>query len=91
MDSRELESRLRSYGVPRSMYTIGGDADEAYCLVLDGANWLVYYSERGNKNDLRIHVRESDACSDLMKRVLSEFERDEAWRRSHTSPSGPLP
>lgn len=79
MDRQELETILQSRGVPQGMYRIGGDADEAYCLVPETNGWLVYYSERGNRNDPQRHASEHDACMDLMTRVLRQFERDAAW------------
>ncbi len=39
-------------GVPRNAYSIGEDQDESYCLVQHGSEWLVYYSERGHRNEL---------------------------------------
>lgn len=79
MDSKELEAVLQLRNVPRGMYRIRGDANEAYCLVHEANDWLVYYSERGNRNDLRAHGSEDGACIDLLTRVLRELERNVAW------------
>ncbi len=43
---------LDRQGVPRKSYSIGKDQDESYCLVPEGNEWLVYYSERGRRNEL---------------------------------------
>ncbi|GAA3524508.1 hypothetical protein GCM10022393_43600 [Aquimarina addita] len=44
--------------------------NEAYCIRLNQENkWEVYYSERGNKNDLKEFSSESEACTDLLKRM----------------------
>jgi hypothetical protein len=48
----ELYSFLEREGIPRTAYSIGTDQDESYCLVPQGDEWLVYYSERGNRNEL---------------------------------------
>jgi hypothetical protein len=48
----ELITFLEKRGIPQSSYSIGSDRDEAYCLVREGQEWLVYYSERGNRNHL---------------------------------------
>lgn len=48
----ELQAFLDRQGVPRTAYSIGSDQDESYCLVRQGHEWLVYYSERGRRNEL---------------------------------------
>ncbi|MFY1634133.1 hypothetical protein ACN27F_12765 [Solwaraspora sp. WMMB335] len=35
-EASELTARLRAVGVPADAYRVGGDRDEAYCLVHDG-------------------------------------------------------
>ncbi len=44
--------------------------NEAFCIRLNrDGKWEVYYSERGNKNDLKEFENESVACDDLLKRI----------------------
>lgn len=44
--------------------------NEAYCIRINSeSKWEVYYSERGNKNDLKEFNSESDACNDLLRRI----------------------
>jgi hypothetical protein len=47
-------------------YSIGVDANESYCLVLEEGRLHVYYSERGHRNDERAFVSESEACQALL-------------------------
>lgn len=79
MNLLETGDILDARGVPPEMYSLGQDANEAYCVVRDPDGWSVYYSERGNRTDPRMHASEDRACLDLIARVLSEIERDLTW------------
>jgi len=68
----ELEMELRGRCVPEDAYSLGRDRDEAYCLCGGPGEWRVYYGERGNRNDERLHVAENSACSDLLTRLLRD-------------------
>jgi hypothetical protein len=68
----ELEVELQRRRVPAIAYSIGRDANEAYCLVRELDGWHVYYSERGNRNSERVHAAESVACQDLLERLLRD-------------------
>lgn len=61
------------------MYSLGADVNEAYCLVPDRGGWIVYYSERGNRNNARHHDDEQQACADLLARMLRQVARDDTW------------
>ena len=50
--AEKLRTFLDDRNVPRNAYSIGADQDESYCLVRQGNEWLVYYSERGHRNEL---------------------------------------
>lgn len=50
--AEKLRTFLDDRDVPRTAYSIGADQDESYCLVRQGNEWLVYYSERGQRNEL---------------------------------------
>jgi hypothetical protein len=79
MDVQALGAELQSRRIEPGRYSLGSDTNEAYCLVPDADGWLVYYSERGNRNDTRRYINEGEACADLMLRVLGELESDLAW------------
>ncbi|TDD58953.1 hypothetical protein E1263_16840 [Kribbella antibiotica] len=42
---RKALTRLRAKGVPATAYSIGVDANESYCLVLEEERRHVYYSD----------------------------------------------
>lgn len=58
-------------GIPRSSYGLSGDKDEAFCLVKAGNEWLLYYSERGTRNELAWAKSESQALN-ILKLFLLE-------------------
>jgi hypothetical protein len=66
----QLRDFLDRRGIPRAAYSIGGDQNESYCLVREGAEWLVYYSERGQRNELGWGKTESQALNLLKLFVL---------------------
>jgi len=63
MTKIELEKKLINQKIPKYAYSlIGGFPNEAYCLNYDGNIWEVYYSERGQKTDLKTFFKEKEAC-----------------------------
>ena len=63
---KTLGNVLESQGIRPDAYCLtGGSPNESYCIDRDGDDWLVYYSERGLRSDLRRFGTESDACSHL--------------------------
>jgi hypothetical protein len=76
----DLKSTLERAAIPEIAYSFASDGvGEVYRISYFrdrlGDGWEVYYSERGNKNDLLIHRSESDACEDLHRRLIREFCR----------------
>ena len=59
-------------GVPDDAYSIYADRNESYCLVKEGDEWLVYYSERGNRNHLGWAKNEHQALDVLKVFVLQD-------------------
>ena len=77
MNLTELKSALDAAGIAEHAYFLAiHDPGEVYRIApindLLGEGWEVYYSERGNKNDLLIFRSESEACADLLRRVLGD-------------------
>jgi hypothetical protein len=71
----ELQNILSERGISKNSVSFSGGiltASEQYCISREGRFWEVYYYERGNKNNLRIFLDESDACLYL----LSVLEKD---------------
>jgi hypothetical protein len=72
MTVSELKAALDRLRIPSSAFSIGSDVNEAYCMVLIHGRWHVYYSERGNRNNERVHGTEQAACEDLFSRVTKD-------------------
>ena len=72
MKVNELSNELKELGVPEFYYSIltGGLPNERLCIVeTDLKKWEVYYSERGEKSNVRIFDLESDACEYFLKKL----------------------
>lgn len=69
--TRELADFLRKRNIPESAYSFDGDREDAICLRRVGAEWLVYYFERGEANELAWGKTEAQAL-DVLKLYLLE-------------------
>ena len=60
----DLGALFRSNGVPDDAYVLDGGlgAGECYGIENAGGEWIVYYSERGSKNELKRTGSEDAAC-----------------------------
>lgn len=77
MNLTGLKSALDAAGVAERAYSFTSDGGgEVYRIAPFhdqlGDGWEVYYSERGNKNDLIIFRSEAEACDQFLKWVLSD-------------------
>ncbi|MBL8024163.1 MAG: hypothetical protein JNK54_07790 [Elusimicrobia bacterium] len=74
MNRIDLERRLKEQDINPSSYSLnGGLPSETYVLSNEGGgNWSVYYSERGLRRNEKHFLLESDACQDLLRRLLSD-------------------
>ncbi|MFC6223292.1 hypothetical protein ACFP2F_08575 [Hymenobacter artigasi] len=61
MDLKTLEEALIA-GRFRGWYLNGGLLNETYTIGKTTRGWEVYYSERGQKSNLKIFASESEAC-----------------------------
>ncbi|MBU6121894.1 hypothetical protein [Hymenobacter siberiensis] len=61
MDLKTLEEALIA-GRFRGWYLNGGLPNETYTIGKTTRGWEVYYSERGQKSNLKIFTSESEAC-----------------------------
>jgi hypothetical protein len=69
-----VESLLAFFGrrgIPNAAYSIYAEQNESYCLVKEGEEWLVYYSEHGVRNHLGWGKNEPQAL-DLLKVFVLE-------------------
>ena len=73
----ELHKLLLKKEVPNDAYNFKEEyPNESYCIIKKGFFWEVYYSERGNKNELRIFFSESKACKYFIKLIKCSFDID---------------
>lgn len=57
--------------IPKDSYSFeGGLPNEALCISRQGAEWEIYYSERGKKTNLMKFKTESEACEYFYERLL---------------------
>jgi hypothetical protein len=83
MTLQELEVRLVNLNVPKDAYCLtGGLPNEAYTIEKVNDKWQVYYSERGNRETLRIFDSEQEACDYFISWVGPEFIRKPGPPRS---------
>ena len=74
MDTHELSQRLFDEGCNASLYAIGsrGAASDAFCLTHNGAQWQVYYTERGQDSPPIYSSRsESEACEFFFQHIMA--------------------
>lgn len=67
-----LAALLDVEGHPADSYGIGRHGkyrDQAFVLDRWGNRWVVYYTERGGKSEIRKHASEDAACRDLLARL----------------------
>ncbi|MEC3907482.1 hypothetical protein VOI54_10665 [Tamlana sp. 2201CG12-4] len=62
-DIDALKERLNDLGVRESDYVLGFFWDDKFSIIKNEQNkWEVFFSERGNKNDLQVFDTEYEAC-----------------------------
>ena len=70
MDREQLRKKLNDVGVPSSYYNLYGDPSPDDCYTINRRSdntWEIYYSERGQKLNMRIFTEESDALEYLFE------------------------
>lgn len=65
----QLELELKSIGVPRDYYSIGKSKNECTCILRESEKWLVFYSERGRREDLHNFTNFEDARSFMVNQL----------------------
>jgi hypothetical protein len=71
MKADDLIAYLARIGVPNHAFSIYEDRDEAYCVERVGGEWMIYYSERGVKNQLG-WAKSEDQAMDILKLFVLE-------------------
>ena len=73
MNIDELRGKLEYLGIPKTVYSFHGDGiGECFVIVHEAKGWLVYYSERGQRNGVNIFDTENEACDFLLNWILSD-------------------
>ena len=72
MNKNELKSVLIVKQIPNYYYNLDGvgEIDQRVCLENEGQEWIVYYSERGKRFDIRRFSTEDEACQDILERLV---------------------
>jgi hypothetical protein len=71
----QLHDFLDSLDIPREAYSVNGHLDDAYCITSAGDEWLIYYSERGSRDELAWAKSYSQALNILRLFVMNGFGR----------------
>ena len=84
MNVAGLKRELERIGIDPRWYSFDSSSNdgERFCLVLAGAKWEVYYSERGSRSDVNVFDQESDACRHFLARILSDHVVRQPQHRS---------
>lgn len=69
--TQELASFLAKKNIPNSSFSFYADKEDAICLKKINDLWVVYYIERGEKNELACGKTEAQALN-VMKLFLLE-------------------
>ncbi len=80
----ELGRGLRLLGVPKSVYSLGRERVDRYCLVFEEGLWKSFYNDRGRRIDLT-------GFSFMTSRLLNMILADPGVRESLPRPYPPEP
>jgi len=73
MNLHILKQELIKNNVSEDAYSIMSEGrGECYVISREGSQWLTYYSERGEKQNLMHFNHEEDACTYFLKSILSD-------------------
>lgn len=73
MNRKDVVGALEKAGVDPRFYSVSGSCgDEQYCLKETEKGFVVFYSERGFRNEERFFETESEACEYFVPWVLKD-------------------
>lgn len=73
MTSDHVRSVVKRLGIPGDAISVGGPGDgECYVLQRDGAEWVVYYAERGFRQGEQRFASEPAACRYLIGWLIDD-------------------
>jgi hypothetical protein len=72
MNKSELKSLLEAKQIPTYYYNLDGigEIDQRVCLEKEGQEWIVFYSERGKRFDIKRFSKEDGACQEILNRLV---------------------
>lgn len=72
MNKQELIEQLKKENVPESYYSFSEkNWGDVYVLLQEKEYWEVYYTERGNKYDIKHFDNEEEACEYFHTKVIN--------------------
>lgn len=74
--THEMIEFLNRKNISTDSYSFYKDKEEAFCIDKIGEEWLIYYSERGGRNELAWAKNEAQALN-VLKLFLLEAHK--AW------------
>jgi hypothetical protein len=73
MNITELKLKLDSLKVSSLFYAINTEGNEEFCILQNKMNeWLVFYSERGERSGLGVFKEEHNACLYFLTFITSD-------------------
>ena len=74
VDREELRRALEREGVRPTAYSLDPDrlSDDVHCLAVATTGWLVWFAERGRRNNEVFVGTEDEACDELLLRLISD-------------------
>jgi hypothetical protein len=82
MNRSELKKQLDRESINQDSYSLESknfDPDECLCLRQEGADWVVYYSERGLQTGKQNFKSEPEACAYLLKELQDDPTARKDW------------
>ncbi len=69
----QLRTVAGKTGILPCAYSIDGDdRDDTYVLKIEAGGWVVFFAERGKRNDLEWFETEHEACTELLLRLTAD-------------------
>lgn len=68
----QLAVHLQDRGLSPTHYSLGRHREERTCLIEDGGRWLVYFAERGRREDMHAFASLEEAGAFLISELTNE-------------------
>ena len=82
----ELNSYLKSKGVPEDSYSINEVNDESLCIVEENKKWHIFYSERGLRTEEYCCQDEHLAILYFINRLSKMLKFSFEWKKANCRP-----